>query len=196
MGAFPTRALPVSYYQQRLTSEYNSTPSPEFNQWLAAVLSIANDITNCLNSITAAFDLNTAVGVQLDVLGAIVGVSRTVNFQPNDGVSPILDDATYRILLQATIARNQWNGTIDALYPIWAQLFPGGSIAIIDEQNMSALILITGSFTSIIKDLIANDLIVGRPQAVEYTFVFGTEPFLGFDANNSQIAGFDTGHFV
>jgi hypothetical protein len=39
-------------------------------------------------------------------------------------------------------------------------------------------------------------LIVPRPQAVAYTFVFGTQPFFGFDTNNDLIAGFDIGHFI
>jgi hypothetical protein len=195
MGAFPTRLLPPSYYQGLLTSEYSPGPSPQFNAWLAAVLSIANDISNCLNSITAAFDLSSAVGVQLDILGQIIGISRTVNFQPSDSVSPILDDATYRILLLATIAQNRWDGTIGSLYPIWAELFPSGRITIIDHQDMTATILVTGAFTSITQDLITNGLIVPRPQAVEYNFAFGVLPFLGFDRDDAFVAGFDTGHF-
>lgn len=194
MGAFPTRLLPPAYYQDLLTSEYKSTV--QFNAWMAAVLSIATDISNCLNSITEAFDLDFAVGAQLDILGQIVGVSRTVNFQPSDGVSPVLDDTTYRILLKATIAQNQWDGTIGSLYPIWAQLFPSGQITIIDNQNMSATILLTGVFSSIIEDLITNGMIVPRPQAVNYNFSFGERPFLGFDTNDAQISGFDLGHFT
>lgn len=179
-----------------MTSEYSPGPSPQFNQWLAAVLSIANDISSCLASITQAFDLDFAIGVQLDVLGQIVGVSRTVNFQPSNGVSPILDDTTYRILLKATIAQNQWDGTIGSLYPVWDQLFPGGKISIVDNQNMTATILVTGAFTSIIQDLIINGLIVPRPQSVAYTFVFGTLPFFGCDSNNAFVAGIDVGHII
>lgn len=194
MGASPVGALDPGYYSNLLTSEYRTTV--QFNAWLSAVLNIANDISNCLQSITSAFDLDTAVGVQLDILGQIIGVSRTVNFQPSDGVSPVLDDDTYRVLLMATVANNQWDGRIGSLYPIWQQLFPGGSITIVDLQNMEAIILVTGAFTSIIQDLIVNGYIVPRPQAVLYTYEFGTQPFFGFDTNNGQVAGFDTGHFV
>ena len=51
---------------------------------------------------------------QLDALGTLVGQSRQVPFQPSGGVSPILDDNTYRILLQAKIAQNQFDGQIDS----------------------------------------------------------------------------------
>jgi Protein of unknown function (DUF2612) len=190
-GNLPTQALIQSYYSNILTSEYRVTN--QFNQWLTVVLNIANDISNCLQFISSSFDLDFAVGVQLDILGQIVGVGRVVAFQPSGGVSPTLDDATYRILLKATIANNQWNGKIGSLYPIWAQLFPGGNIIIIDNQDMTATIVMTGTFTSIIQDLITNGLIVPRPQAVQYNYIFGSLPFFGFDLSNAFIAGFDTG---
>ena len=188
------QALPVGYYQNLLTSEYRGAVN--FNAWLLGVLSIADDISNCLQSITTAFDISYAVGVQLDILGQLIGVSRRVGFQPSGGVSPILTDSVYRILLQATIANNQWNGTIGILYPLWQTLFPGGRITVIDSQNMTATIVMTGSFSSIIQDLITNGLIVPRPQAVQYNYVFGNLPMFGFDRNDTYVAGFDTGKFA
>lgn len=185
------QSLPISYYTSLLTSEYKS--STKFIAWLTAVLQIANDISNCLASIGQAFDIDFAIGAQLDILGQIIGVSRTVPFQPSMSVSPILNDDTYRILLKATIANNQWDGTIGSLYPIWSYLFPGGRIAIIDNQDMTANIVISGPFTSILQDLISNDMIVPRPQAVKYTYNFGSLPLFGFDRNDSFIAGWDTG---
>jgi hypothetical protein len=192
-GQLPTQSLTNGYYLNILTSEYRTTT--QFNEWFTVVLNIANDISNCLQFITSAFDLDFAVGVQLDVLGILIGVKRTVPFQPNNGISPVLDDDTYRILLKATIANNQWDGTQGGLYPIWKQLFPGGQIIIIDNQNMTADILMTGSFSSILQDLITNGMIVPRPQAVQYNYVFGTLPFFGFGFNNEFIAGFGTGHW-
>ncbi len=193
MATVPIQILPVGYYTGLLTSEYAQTT--QFQQWMLAVLNIANDISNCLANISSDFDLDFAVGVQLDILGQIIGVGRVVSFQPSNGVSPTLDDTTYRLLLQATIANNQWDGTIGSLYPVWNQLFPGGHIVIIDNQNMTADIILTGSFTSIIQDLITNGLIVPRPQAVAYQYSFGNLPLFGFDRNDSFIAGFDTGNW-
>jgi hypothetical protein len=65
------------------------------------------DLAECLNTFDAAFDLETAVGFQLDVIGQYVGLSRLLTFQPAGGLSPILDDDMYRILLKAKISKNR-----------------------------------------------------------------------------------------
>jgi len=192
-----TAAQPISFYLALITSEYQE--SDEFMAWLQAVLQIADDASNCVAQITDAFNPTLAVGAQLDIIGNNVGVGRTVGFQPSYGVSPTLDDDTYRLLIQSKIAENDWNGTIDGLQSIWQTLFPGGNILIIDNQNMSADITVTGAFTSIIQDLIVNGYIVPRPEGVQYTYTIGDLPFFGFDqlydseAAEFIIDGFDTG---
>jgi len=190
----PLYSMSIYYYLGLLTSEYRLAPN--LNSWLYDLLSPLNDTTNMFAGMTEAFDLGIAQGLQLDVAGQIAGVSRTVGFQPSGGVSPVLDDATYTLLIQATIAANQWDGTESELYPIWEQLFPGGSIIINDNQNMTCTIVLTGAFTSIIKDLIVNGYIVPRPEGVEYTYLFGDLPIFGTDENNSFIAGVDLGHMA
>ena len=190
----PIYSLSIYYYLNLLTSEYRLAPN--LNSWLFDLLSPLDDTTNMISQMTEAFDLGFATGEQLDILGQIVGVSRTVGFQPSYGVSPILDDVTYSLLIQATIANNQWDGTESELYPIWASLFPGGTIIINDNQNMTCTIVLTGSFTSIVQDLIVNGYIVPRPEGVEYTYLFGDMPIFGTDENNSFIAGVDLGHMA
>lgn len=187
-------SLSIYYYLGLLTSEYRLAPN--LNAWLTQLLTPLDDVSNCLLSMPEAFDLDYATGVQLDILGAIEGVSRTVGFQPSGGVSPVLDDTTYRLLIQATIANNQWNGTQSELYPIWQNLFPGGNIIIVDNQNMSATIALSGVFTSIVQDLIVNGYIVPRPEGVAYNFTFATLPIFGTDENNAFIAGVDLGHLA
>lgn len=205
---------PLSYYLGLIPSQYQSN-SPEAMAWLNAVLGLLNDISTCVASITPAFTLDYAVGVQLDALGTIIGASRTLPFTPSNGVSAILDDDTYRILLRATVARNQWNGSINGLQAIWQSLFPGGTILILDNLNMTATITITGVFSSVIIDMIAGfavdgattgvmngSLIIPRPEGVEYNFVIGELPYFGMDSlydaelGEQIIDGFDTGHWV
>lgn len=193
-GNAPIVILPLGYYLNLLTSEYRT--SPNLNSWMYQVLVKIQDISYCMVSYSVAFDLATARGVQLDTLGVIVGQGRTVNFQPSNGVSPVLDDSTYRILLQAKIFNNQWDGLIGSLQGFWQKLFPGGSIAIQDNMNMTANVIVYGSFTSIIVDLINNGYLVPRPQAVQYTYVEGTFPLFGVDLETSFISGVDVGHIT
>ena len=190
----PIYSLPLSYYLSLLTSEYRLAPN--LNAWLRQLLEPMDDTTNCLSTVTPAFDLDQAEGVQLDVLGAIIGQSRTVAFQPSAGVSPVLVDDTYRLLLRASIAQNQWDGTVNSLQSLWQTLFPGGTIRIVDNQNMSATVVMSGAFSSISQDLISHGYIVPRPMGVQYTYIYGNLPIFGTDENNGFIAGLDLGHLA
>jgi len=171
-------------------------PAPKNIAWLAANLQPLDDILNCLLQFPAAFDINTAIGVQLDTIGVIVGQSRTVGFQPSGSVSPTLDDPTYRLLLRARIYQNHWTGKMDALLNIWRNLFPGGTLIVNDHQDMTVAIFVAGSFSSIIQDLILNGYIIPRPQGVLYTITMATLPMLGFDRNDAYVAGWDTGKYI
>jgi hypothetical protein len=191
-GNEPIETLPIGYYQALRTAQYVN--SPKFNALLYVLLKKFDDVSQCLVKFDTAFDLDSAVGAQLDALGVIAGVGRVVNFQPSNSVSPVLDDTTYRIYVKAKIAQNQWDGTITSLYTIWKYLFPSGNIVIADQQNMTAVIFISVGFTSIIQDLIVNGFIVPRPEGVEYTYVFAEMPVFGADLDNAYIAGADLGH--
>lgn len=193
-GNEPIENLPLGYYLSLLSSEYKT--SPKFNALLQVLLQKFDDVSQVLVRMDTALDLDAAMGTQLDMLGAVVGASRTVNFQPTGSISPVLDDATYRLYIKAKIAQNQWDGTLPSLYPIWNKLFPSGSIIILDNQNMTAIITLKGTFTSIIKDLITNGYIVPRPEGVLYTYVFGVLPYFGFGSSPGFIAGFGEGHWV
>lgn len=193
-GGLPYVIPSLGYYLSLLTSQYQNALN--LIAFLTACLQPFIDAGMLIAGMVNAFDLHAAIGSQLDMLGQIIGVGRAVTFQPTGGVSPILDDSTYRILLMAKIAQNQWNGSIDSLYSLWPTLFPGGQIAVIDNQNMSATIILSGAFTSILQDLISNGLIIPRPQGVQYNYEFPTLPVFGFGASNAYIAGFGTGHWA
>lgn len=193
-GNQPIESLPIGYYLALLSHEYRN--SPKLNALLYVLLKKFDDVTNCMVLLDTAFDLDSAIGAQLDVLGGIVGAARVVLFQPSGGVSPTLDDDTYRIYIKSKIVSNAWDGHIDSLQNFWVELFPGGSIAIADNQNMTATIFLTGAFTSIIQDLIVNGYIVPRPEGVLYDYVFTTLPAFGFGSSPGFIAGFDEGKWA
>lgn len=126
------------------------------------------------NSISPAFDLDTAIGVQLDVDGQWIGRDRNVNFplpdvwfsfgdpgrgfgrgiwKPADdpGVvlygSSQLEDETYRRLLRAKILANNWDGTIPGAAGVYETFFAvdGVRVFVQDHQDMTMGVYVAGS---------------------------------------------------
>jgi len=125
------------------------------------------------------------------------GSGLEVNIVAQLGVSITLDDPHYRTLLQAKVLRNQWDGQADSLFLPWQQMFPGGSIYITDNQNMTATVFLVGTFDSIYETLILNGYIVPRPEGVLYNYEFASLPIFGFgNLNPVLIEGFGTGSGV
>jgi hypothetical protein len=183
-------SFPLSYYEGLLTSEYQN--SPNFQAWLNAVLSILDDCSTCVDSIDPQFNLSEATGTQLDTLGVIVGVSRVCPFTPSNGVSPILDDPTYRTLLLAQIGINQWTGQLSNIEDVWQTIFPGFGINVVDNEDMTLTFTLSGKFSSILQDLCQHGMIIPRPEGVLLNIIFpypliGTtaNPVFAYDKNNS-----------
>lgn len=189
----PIYKRPLAYYLNLFTSQYKL--SPKLQKWARLAWQPIDDLTTCIQSMSLQFQIQNAIGVQLDTLGEQIGISRTVGFQPSGGVSPILDDPTYRILLLARIAWNSWDGRLVSLPNIWKTMFPTGRLIVNDNQNMTCTIILTGTFSSILQDLVTNGYIVPRPEGVLYTYTFALLPIFGFDRNDVYIAGFDLGHW-
>jgi hypothetical protein len=132
------------------------------------------------------FDLDNAIGIQLDTLGSIVGRKRTLTFQPLNGFSPVLDDETYRLALKAKTAMNNWDGTIPQIYEIWNDIFGEDAdlnLQIQDNQDMSLNAYITGYVDQIQQDLIQHNYVVPKPQGVRVNYIGKSEiefkPYLG-----------------
>lgn len=159
----------VTEYTELITSEHKGRP--KFEAMVSLVAGAFVGTNNTALSLPSAFDLDTAVGAQLDVVGKWVGLSRQVSvplsgvyfawntsavgwnqgvwqgpFDPGTGLID-LDDGTYRILLRAKIGANSWDGTLQEFQTIMAQVFVGtGTIAYgRDYQDMSMDVVLTGT---------------------------------------------------
>lgn len=157
-----------SLYLNRITSEHNQ--QPDFIAFLTALLQpLVDQLEINSTDLMTAFDLDTAVGVQLDAVGVWIGRSRQLSvpitgvyftfdigpgfdkgifrgpFDPPDSIVSLPDDQ-YRILLYATVAANHWDGTIPGAYAAYAIIFgPGGYVLMIrDWQDMSMDLILAG----------------------------------------------------
>jgi hypothetical protein len=149
----------VSGYLDLITSEHHDQPL--YRAFLSVFLQGQVDLYNTLMSLPFAFDVDFAVGVQLDQVGVRVGISRAVPtpltgvyfswdtdtlgwdqgtwqgaFDPDTGIT-LLSDEAYRQVIKGKIAANQWNGTAAGAKAAWAVAFGPGLLKMTDNQNMT-----------------------------------------------------------
>ena len=142
---------------------------PKFMATLAVGLQPLADMLGLMLSLPAAFDLDAAVGAQLDAVGLWVGVTRIVPLEisnvyfsfdtdglgwdqgswwapgdPSTTLSALPDDA-FRTLIRARIGANHWDGTIPGAYAAWDSLFAGTTLSVLIEDlgamNMSQVLI-------------------------------------------------------
>lgn len=184
---------PIEYYQGLITSQYNN--SVRFKAWLDVNLIKLNANSKVTDMLDSKFDIDTAIGKQLDILGELLGQPRSVRFQPTDGTSPTLTDSVYRLVLKSKILLNQWDGMLSSIADEWGLLFPSSTFIVRDNQDMSMDIIISVT-TPLERDLLENGYIVPKPQGVRVNYYFGTEPFFGYDIEDDHIKGYDIGQWA
>ena len=182
--------METKFYLDLVTSEHRTKPN--YIAWLEVLLTPFVDAINLNQGVKEAFNLNTAVGAQLDILGKILVQPRRMDFQPTDGSSPILGDEDYRLILKAKVVKNQWKGTISDFYNFWEILLGNNlPIYLVDNQQMEPVVVVWNpQVTPMIQDFLSHGLIVPKPAGLglglrkvdpEHNFgFFGTE-FTGFN---------------
>jgi hypothetical protein len=161
-----------TFYTNLITSSF--ADKPNFKLMINALTSIFTDQQTVLAALKLMFDIDSAVGEQLDIIGEWVGISRNVEvpitgvyfawgdtanptktgwgygvwqgpYDPDTGIISLPDDA-YRTILKAKIAANHWDGTVPGAYKIWDTAFAGnGSVLFIqDNQDMTMSVGVAG----------------------------------------------------
>jgi hypothetical protein len=208
----------TSYYTGLITSEHQKT---KFIAMLAAYLAKL-DMAELLESFDSEFDIETAIGAQLDILGELIGQGRMVNFEPSDGSGAKLSDYNYRFLLKGKIIRNMWNGTMESLIELLDFMFPSTTetrvyyntaclgvsqkktytkkiynfeIAVVDNQDMTMSIYFKGNIPSLYKELVENGYIIPKPQGVGINYTFINHIIFGYDYNSETVSGYDRGYW-
>ncbi|WP_303678327.1 DUF2612 domain-containing protein [Ralstonia mannitolilytica] len=213
----------ASDYTALITTEH--ADKPKFMAMMSIVAQCFADQINVAQSIPAAFDLDQAVGVQLDAVGLWAGIKRQVKtplsvyfsfdtaglgfdqgnwqgpFDPSTGLTS-LDDATFRTLIRAKIAANSWDGTIPGAAAAYANLFNGSGsyIFIQDNQDMTMTVGVSGAIPSaLLRALFSGGYLPLKPEGVHVNYLVpsaNNTPLFGFDVQNQFIGGFDTGSWA
>lgn len=216
----------VNDFLSLITSEHNQRPL--YVQSVSVSVQAFADLIGTLADLPGDFDLDTAIGVQEDAVGVRVGRSRYLSiplniyfsfdtpglgwdegvwkgpFDSNTGLTRLFDEP-YRILLRATIAANNWDGTIPGAYAAWQQLFvnTGFTVLVQDYGNMSFAVALLSAippdvitaalFTTGELDLKPAGMKLWHVLPTVYPAGTGGTPLFGFDVESANVAGWDHG---
>lgn len=156
-------------YLDKITSEHKIRP--HFMSWLAAALDGVEDLMDAGDAVDPAFDLDQAVGAQLDRIGEMVGIRRLLNFEP-EYAPPLLPDDLYRVAIKAKISLNQWDGSTDGIYALWQSAFPEYDLYVRDNQDMSMTLRISDLENLFISEYMATGQLAPKPEGVLVNYEF------------------------
>ena len=169
----------VNLYKQLLIVQYADKPKAQATIELYINELLADGIYWEVND---AYNIDTAVGVQLDILGKYIGLTRDYN-------GLLLSDDDYRFLLLLKIAKNYTN---HSTYEIATDLFRlfDDEVIMIDNFNMS--ISYFASPTLLATAIIArNKKCLPKPAGVNINLIEINDYFVYGNYNdNSEVIGF------
>ena len=210
---------PVETYLALVTSEHRK---PKFLAMLTTLAGALVDAQVFMASVADSFDLDTAIGSQLDKIGEWIGISRRVAVgipgvyftwgDPDlgwgrgvwkDPADPgttlnVLPDDVFKTLLRAKIAANKWDGTIPGIYAIWDTVFEseGTKVIVQDNQDMTMIVGIADkALSALMQALLSQGYLPLKPAGVGVTYYVATieAPLFSWGCNNSALAGWGTG---
>lgn len=202
----------------------SANQKPKFLAVLSALLQPLADQQAVLESMpSGVFDIDTAVGQQLDMIGEWIGVTRNLRvpltgiffsfdaaglgfdqglwqsqYIPSDGLEQ-LPDAQYRLVLKTKIANNQWDGSLSQAYAIFNELFSGSAFTpfIKDNGDLTMEMGLAGGLVDPLTFALLTqgylDLKPAGVTMVDYITPSVAGPIFAFDMNTSLFAGWDTG---
>lgn len=211
-------SMTLGDYLGLITSQHRNKPKFA-GVTAAAVAPLAATIGMVDTSALQAWDIDVAVGTQLDQVGEWIGSTRYVEqpltgvyfswddvvatgwqhgywqgkYDPSSGVIALADDV-YRLVLYAKIASNNWNGTRETIESIWDESFGDQStLAIVDHQDMSITIALQGiSVTNVLTYILTSGRIPLKPEGVRLReYIVSDKKIFGYDADSDTIAGWD-----
>lgn len=198
---------------------------PDFVDVIKVNVAVPLRVQDLLTSMIPLFDVDVAVGDQLDIIGKWVGVSRNVDIPISgvyfswDGSDPtvgwdygtwqpssaptavtVLPDDSYRFLIKARIAANHWDGTTPGAYAIWDEIFTTIKVLIQDNCDMTyELGFYGGIVDSLTLALVLQGYIPLKPEGVRLAGVFtpvDTGPLFSWDLDTTFFQGWDSGSWV
>lgn len=195
----------------RIYAQY--ADKPKFVEWMNITRKIGLELKEGAEQVRKCFDIETAKGDALEVIGRIVVVDRIkderlmnsgvfadpdgTNFNNQDKTfsewstftNADLSDEMLRFAIKSKIIKNMANPTADELLSALSSLFPSANVfRLLNHHDMSFSIEYTGKLTDLEQWLIDLPDFIPTPQGVElrgFIRSFGIIEFLSNDENST-----------
>lgn len=174
-----------SYYSNLLILQYHDKPKAKAT--IEAVVSLLPD--DLIQEVTNGFDIETAVGKQLDILGEYIGVDR--HYTEDDEIK-VLSDEDYRIILKLKAICNTSNLSHKSLDESLYEFF-SNTVRMDSAGNMEMTYFVPKNKTPIILAAIQKE-VLPRPMGVRCSYIIEYDKkFFGFCTYQNQNAVYKTG---
>nr|DAF69893.1 MAG TPA: Protein of unknown function (DUF2612) [Caudoviricetes sp.]DAF75168.1 MAG TPA: Protein of unknown function (DUF2612) [Caudoviricetes sp.] len=184
----------------RIYAQYRDKPKAV--AWYAIARSLGGSIEAAAEAVRKSYDIDTAVGEQLNVIGRVVVAPRSfVGSTPmNPGLFDLTDgdqfgdddamfsaltidqdgqlsDELYRLVIKAKIVKNNGDATIENILDGMNFLLPKAQVLrVTDGEDMSFSIEFYGEITNLERFALLNAGLVPKPQSVKFNgFLEGFE---------------------
>lgn len=174
-----------SYYSNLLIMQYHNKPKAKAT--IEATVGLLPD--DLIMEVINGFDIETAVGKQLDILGEYVGVDR---YYLVDNQAELLNDEDYRILIKLKAISNTSDLSHKSLEEALHNFF-GNSVRMDSVGNMEMTYFVPKNKTPIIPAAIQKE-VLPRPMGVRCSYIIEYDKrFFGFCTYQNQTAVYKTG---
>lgn len=174
-----------SYYSNLLIMQYHNKPKAKAT--IEATVGLLPD--DLIMEVINGFDIETAVGKQLDILGEYVGVDR---YYLVDNQAELLNDEDYRILVKLKAISNTSDLSHKSLEEALYNFF-GNSVRMDSVGNMEMTYFVPKNKTPIIQAAIQKE-VLPRPMGVRCSYIIEYDKrFFGFCTYQNQTAVYKTG---
>ena len=191
----------AAYYQNLLIAQYHDRPRA-----MDTIYDVSRETLSDLvwQAIRDGFDVETAVGAQLDLIGAYAGVTREIsttvtnrpdpafgysnanvvafgvdgygagNFQRTYPVNTSLGDTNYRFLIKMKIIQNSGDHSLKSIDD-YLELYYGDQVNVTDNKNM-VLTYHFPVFMRTIMDIAVQKELLPAPAGVDILLVSNNNP--------------------
>ena len=145
----------TDYYADLLILQYRTQPKAR-----ATISALTEEVISngLLLDVINGFNLLTAVGKQLDILGKYIGLSRNVKDKIGSPATIILTDEQYRLLLQLKLVCNTSYSSTSQIRRALYQIFPN-DIRVFDDRTMEMEYQLSTRFNDLVPVIIAEELL-------------------------------------